>query len=224
MVESNQIINLNHITTLGANGDSSGLAADYDDYDLNTNTKSRLNDHQALLMNNEFYNDDFYDYKDTFLNRSSHKITRNAIGEEIEEDEFDEDQVVFMAGGVGSSEEQEQEQQQHNQQHHQLDQSGQNFDDDAEDLLMMDTFFKRVDSMEMQKLRKAKIVNNYLIGELLGDGSYGKVKECLDLNSLSRRAVKIINLKMIARKIPRMFSVFFIYLFIFISLYLFTLG
>ena len=86
-----------------------------------------------------------------------------------------------------------------------LRKTAENFDDDQEDLLMMDTFFKRVDSMEMQKLRKAKIVNNYLIGELLGDGSYGKVKECLDLSSLSRRAVKIINLKMIARKIPRKF-------------------
>jgi serine/threonine protein kinase len=37
----------------------------------------------------------------------------------------------------------------------------------------------------------------------LGDGSYGKVKECLDMNSLARRAVKIINLKTVARKIPR---------------------
>jgi len=69
---------------------------------------------------------------------------------------------------------------------------------------MMDTFFKRVDSCDLnQKPNKAKIINNYLIGELLGDGSYGKVKECLHLSSLSRRAVKIINLKMISRKIPR---------------------
>lgn len=71
------------------------------------------------------------------------------------------------------------------------------------DLLMMDTFFKRVDSQELVKPKKAKIVGNYLIGELLGDGSYGKVKECLDVRTLARCAVKIINLKMVARKIPR---------------------
>lgn len=67
---------------------------------------------------------------------------------------------------------------------------------------MGETFFKRVDSMELVKPKKAKIVANYLIGELLGDGSYGKVKECLDMSSLARRAVKIINLKMVQRKIP----------------------
>ncbi len=44
---------------------------------------------------------------------------------------------------------------------------------------------------------------NHLIGELLDEGSYGKIKECMDLNSLVRRAVKIINLGMVARKIPR---------------------
>ncbi len=41
------------------------------------------------------------------------------------------------------------------------------------------------------------------MGEMLGDGSYGKVKECIDLETLARRAVKIINLKVVARKIPR---------------------
>lgn len=75
--------------------------------------------------------------------------------------------------------------------------------DNQEELLRCDPFFKRVDSMELCKPKKAKIVNNYLMGELLGDGSYGKVKECIDLETLSRRAVKIINLKIIARKIPR---------------------
>lgn len=56
--------------------------------------------------------------------------------------------------------------------------------------------------MELVKPKKTKIIENHLIGELLGDGSYGKVKECLDLSTLSRRAVKIINLKMVQRKIP----------------------
>lgn len=67
---------------------------------------------------------------------------------------------------------------------------------------MGETFFKRVDSMELVKPKKTKIIANYLIGELLGDGSYGKVKECLDTSTLARRAVKIINLKMVNRKIP----------------------
>lgn len=67
---------------------------------------------------------------------------------------------------------------------------------------MGETFFKRVDSMELVKPKKTKIISNYLVGELLGDGSYGKVKECLDMNTLARRAVKIINLKMVQRKIP----------------------
>lgn len=56
--------------------------------------------------------------------------------------------------------------------------------------------------MELVKPKKTKIISNYLIGEVLGDGSYGKVKECLDMSSLARRAVKIINLKMVQRKIP----------------------
>lgn len=76
-----------------------------------------------------------------------------------------------------------------------------NFVDDV-DMGMGETFFKRVDSMELVKPKKTKIISNYLIGELLGDGSYGKVKECLDMSSLARRAVKIINLKMVQRKIP----------------------
>ena len=75
--------------------------------------------------------------------------------------------------------------------------------EEQDEQLMCETFFKRVDSMEMCKPKKAKIVNNYLIGELLGDGSYGKVKECIYLETLSRRAVKIINLKLVGRKIPR---------------------
>ncbi len=75
--------------------------------------------------------------------------------------------------------------------------------EDEEEGLQCETFFKRVDSLDMCKPKKAKIVSNYLMGELLGDGSYGKVKECIDLDTLARRAVKIINLKVVARKIPR---------------------
>ena len=41
----------------------------------------------------------------------------------------------------------------------------------------------------------------YLMGSLLGEGSYGKVKEVLDLHTLTRRAVKIVARKKL-RKIP----------------------
>ena len=50
--------------------------------------------------------------------------------------------------------------------------------------------------------RKAKIVSEkYLKGELLGEGSYSKVREMLDVNRLCRRAVKIMKQKRL-RKIP----------------------
>lgn len=50
--------------------------------------------------------------------------------------------------------------------------------------------------------KKAKIVaGKYLKGELLGEGSYSKVKEMLDVNTLCRRAVKIMKQKRL-RRIP----------------------
>jgi serine/threonine-protein kinase 11 len=49
---------------------------------------------------------------------------------------------------------------------------------------------------------KAKIVGGkYLKGELLGEGSYSKVKEMLDVNTLCRRAVKIMKQRRL-RRIP----------------------
>jgi hypothetical protein len=56
---------------------------------------------------------------------------------------------------------------------------------------------------EIAEKPKAKIVSNHLIGELLVEGFYCKIKECIDLKTLARRAVKIINLEVVARKIPR---------------------
>lgn len=50
--------------------------------------------------------------------------------------------------------------------------------------------------------KKAKMVGKYLMGEEVGEGSYGKVKEALDTESLCRRAVKIMKKKKL-RKIPR---------------------
>ncbi|CAD5111887.1 DgyrCDS1150 [Dimorphilus gyrociliatus] len=63
-------------------------------------------------------------------------------------------------------------------------------------------FFTRVDSAEIiyhERPKKAKIIGNYLIGHVLGEGSYGKVKECLDTESLSRRAVKILKQRQLKR-------------------------
>jgi serine/threonine-protein kinase 11 len=47
----------------------------------------------------------------------------------------------------------------------------------------------------------AKLIGKYLMGDLLGEGSYGKVKECLDSETLCRRAVKILKKRKL-RKIP----------------------
>lgn len=49
---------------------------------------------------------------------------------------------------------------------------------------------------------KAKIIGSkYLKGDLLGEGSYSKVKEMLDVNTLCRRAVKIMKQRRL-RRIP----------------------
>lgn len=49
--------------------------------------------------------------------------------------------------------------------------------------------------------KKAKFVGKYIMGDMLGEGSYGKVKECLDSETLCRRAVKIMKRKRL-RRIP----------------------
>ncbi|MCP9264622.1 hypothetical protein DINM_022740 [Dirofilaria immitis] len=49
--------------------------------------------------------------------------------------------------------------------------------------------------------KKPKILNGYLFGERIGEGSYGKVKEVLEQDTLVRRAVKIIKEARL-RKIP----------------------
>ncbi|ELT96788.1 hypothetical protein CAPTEDRAFT_158801 [Capitella teleta] len=50
-----------------------------------------------------------------------------------------------------------------------------------------------------QKLKRAKLIGKYLLGDVLGEGSYGKVKECLDSTNLCRRAVKILKNKKLKR-------------------------
>ncbi|XP_071953889.1 serine/threonine-protein kinase STK11-like [Antedon mediterranea] len=65
-------------------------------------------------------------------------------------------------------------------------------------------FIHRVDSAEIiyqPRRKKAKMVGKYLMGDVLGEGSYGKVKEVLDSETLCRRAVKILKRRKL-RKIP----------------------
>lgn len=73
-----------------------------------------------------------------------------------------------------------------------------------EDDLENGVFFHRVASDQIiyrTRRKRAKLVAKYLMGDMLGEGSYGKVKECLDTETLCRRAVKILKKKKL-RKIP----------------------
>uniref|UniRef100_A0A9J8CUJ7 Serine/threonine-protein kinase STK11 n=1 Tax=Cyprinus carpio carpio TaxID=630221 RepID=A0A9J8CUJ7_CYPCA len=72
------------------------------------------------------------------------------------------------------------------------------------ELMGMDTFIHRIDSTEViyqPRRKRAKLIGKYLMGDLLGEGSYGKVKEMLDSETLCRRAVKILKKKKL-RRIP----------------------
>lgn len=56
-------------------------------------------------------------------------------------------------------------------------------------------FFNRVNSAEIiyqAKKKTCKMIGKYVMGDVLGEGSYGKVKEVLDSENLCRRAVKVI--------------------------------
>lgn len=51
-------------------------------------------------------------------------------------------------------------------------------------------FFQRLDSEEVVykvEKKKCKFIGKYVMGDLLGEGSYGKVKEALDSETLVRR-------------------------------------
>ncbi|KHJ41062.1 kinase domain protein [Trichuris suis] len=64
--------------------------------------------------------------------------------------------------------------------------------------------FPRVDSADFAfngKQKRPKLIDKYLLGDLLGEGSYAKVKEAIDCESLCRVAVKIIKKRRL-RKIP----------------------
>jgi serine/threonine-protein kinase 11 len=51
------------------------------------------------------------------------------------------------------------------------------------------------------KRKRAKFIGTYLFGDVIGQGSYAKVKECLDRRNLCRRAVKIMQRRRL-RKTP----------------------
>jgi len=53
-------------------------------------------------------------------------------------------------------------------------------------------FFQRLDSEEVVykvKKKKVKFLGEYIMGDLLGEGSYGKVKEVMHSETLQRRSV-----------------------------------
>lgn len=77
-------------------------------------------------------------------------------------------------------------------------------DDPNYDLDEINMFFHRVDSDQIiyeEKKKKCKFIGKYVMGDVLGEGSYGKVKEVLDSKTLCRRAVKILKKKKL-RRIP----------------------
>ncbi|XP_031632986.1 serine/threonine-protein kinase STK11 isoform X1 [Contarinia nasturtii] len=63
-------------------------------------------------------------------------------------------------------------------------------------------FFNRVESAEIiyqAKKKTCKMIGKYVMGDKLGEGSYGKVKEVLDSETLCRRAVKILTQRKLKR-------------------------
>ena len=63
---------------------------------------------------------------------------------------------------------------------------------------------QRVDSKDVifdNRQKRAKVLGKYVMGDVLGEGSYAKVKEAIDQETLCRRAIKIMKKKKL-RKIP----------------------
>ncbi|EFA10720.1 polarization-related protein LKB1 [Tribolium castaneum] len=77
-----------------------------------------------------------------------------------------------------------------------------NLSDDL-DVGNISNFFHRVSSEQViyQAKKRLKMIGKYVMGDLLGEGSYGKVKEMLDSDTLCRRAVKILKQRKL-RRIP----------------------
>lgn len=78
---------------------------------------------------------------------------------------------------------------------------GDDFDDEHLD---DNIFFHRVESDQLiyqARKKKGKMIGKYVMGDVLGEGSYGKVKESLDSETLYRRAIKIMKKRKL-RRIP----------------------
>lgn len=75
---------------------------------------------------------------------------------------------------------------------------------DTEDAISDLIAIKRVDSKDIvyeTKKKPTKFIGKYVMGDVLGEGSYAKVKEAIDSETLIRRAVKIMKKRKL-RKIP----------------------
>lgn len=75
---------------------------------------------------------------------------------------------------------------------------------DEKDGVSNDMGFHRVESDQIiyrNKKKRCKLIGKYVMGDVLGEGSYGKVKELLDMETLCRRAVKILKKRKL-RRIP----------------------
>lgn len=75
-------------------------------------------------------------------------------------------------------------------------------DEDEEEDIGILMGVQRVDSREVvfeNRQKKAKILSHYVMGDVLGEGSYAKVKEAIDQHTLCRRAIKIMKKKKLKR-------------------------
>lgn len=64
--------------------------------------------------------------------------------------------------------------------------------------------FTRISSNDIiyrVKHKRCKVVGHYIFGDLLGEGAFGKVKECIDKDTLERKAVKIFKRRKLKRKL-----------------------
>lgn len=145
-------------------------------------TEAAGGEHSTLFTNTKFHLDTYPDMRDAIC--EEHGFGRTFVG------------------GEEASNHLLNEQQQY---HHQVTW----LDDDNIDTLDLATLdignmFNRVDSAEIiyqQKKKNIKMVGKYVMGDVLGEGSYGKVKEVLDSENLCRRAVKILTKRKL-RRIP----------------------
>lgn len=79
-----------------------------------------------------------------------------------------------------------------------------NFDEDIDDINDYKFTIRTIPSDEIifsPVRQRAKVIQRYLMGDVLGEGSYGKVKEGLDIHTLERRAIKIMKKRKL-RRIP----------------------